>query len=512
MPSTLTPTPEQQKAIDLFADGGSLVVQAGAGSGKTTTLGMAARARNASGTYVAFNKAIVNDAGAAMPMGVEARTLHSLAYRAVQQHHRFGRRILADTRAPRIAPWAAAKILGLNHETVVVEVPQSDGSRRRKVIQPTQLASHVMRAVAVFCNSADTEPGIQHFPYMEGIDRRLDDGRRGRSNNRQLATMLVPWLRKAWADLVSEDSQLRSRTNVHDLYVKLWHLGRYGVPGEFVLFDEAQDASPVMLDALFHAAKTGQQVCYVGDSSQQIYEWRGAIDALDQVDGSFPRTSLTQSWRFGQEVADVANLLLDRLDAPLRLQGNPSLDTRVHTTPASAPRPDAVLCRTNAAAVEALLQYQALGLNPHMVGGTDDIVYFATAAAKLQAGEKVGHPDLACFETWREVQAYVEDDPAGSDLRTMVRLLDGYGTQIVMDALTGLVAEREADVVVSTAHKAKGREWPRVRLAGDFPDEEGQDPSPPELRLMYVAATRAREHLDVSACGAVRKIMAGVDR
>lgn len=56
--------------------------------------------------------------------------------------------------------------------------------------------------------------------------------------------------------------------------------------------------------------------------------------------------------------------------------------------------------------------------------------------------------------------------------------------------------EASADVVISTAHKSKGREWQSVQLAGDFPDEAAG--SDAELRLLYVAATRGRLELDVS--------------
>lgn len=511
-PTTHRPTPEQLAALDLFGLAEPMVIRAGAGTGKTTTLSMMARTprgNRTNGTYVAFNKAIVVDAGQAFPVGVDCRTLHSLAYRAIRNGHPDGRALLARTGNNRVSPWQTAKHLGLNHGALSIQIPTPEGAPRNKIIQPNQQASHVMRAVGVFCNSADPEPGPQHFPYLDGIDPRDAAGRRTYVNNRQLAQHLLPALQAAWADLTSPTGVLRF---THDIYVKLWHLSRYGIPGDYILFDEAQDASPVMLDALDHAAGQGQQVIYVGDGSQQIYEWRGAVDALDRVNESFPRTNLTQSWRFGPALADLANVLLDELDAPLRLEGNPGRDTRVHLTRSGCPRPDAVLCRSNGAAVNALLGFQAQGLHPHLVGGTDDIVDFAHAAVKLQAGEKSGHRDLACFDDWREVQEYVEDDPGGSDLRVMVKMLDEYGPQIVIDALTGLVAEEAADVVISTAHKSKGREWATVQLGPDFQDYDGQPVPPPELRLLYVAATRATHHLDVTTCQPIRRLLAGVDR
>lgn len=501
MPSPdFTPTPEQVAAVDLFAAGTGPVIRAGAGAGKTSTLKLIARSTQRTGTYVAFNKAIVNDLERGMPMTVTARTAHSFAYRAVMGQHRDGRALLDRLDLPRVAPWETAERLGLQRERVMVEVPMGDGPPLRKVIQPTKLASHVMRAAAVFCNSADPEPGLQHFPYLDGIDGRLPDGRRGRANNRELAAFLLPYLVKAWADLTDPRGQLRFSP---DVYLKLHHLGGWGVPGDYVMFDEAQDASPVMLAIL---EQTDAQVVIVGDSNQQIYEWRGAIDALDRVDPLIPRTDLTHSWRFGPEIAHVANVLLKWLDSDMRLVGAGPADSQVLQTVSSG-EPDAVLCRTNAAAVETILSYQGAGRLAHLVGGSQDVVDFAHAAAKLKAGQTVGHPDLACFDNWAQVQEYVEEDPGGSDLRTMVKLLDNYGADIVVEALSGLPAEEHADVVVSTAHRAKGREWDRVRLGPDFDLGEGFDFPKPELRLLYVACTRARRTLDVTSCEPVRRLL-----
>lgn len=68
-----------------------------------------------------------------------------------------------------------------------------------------------------------------------------------------------------------------------------------------------------------------------------------------------------------------------------------------------------------------------------------------------------------------------------------------------------LAPEPHAQVTVSTAHKAKGREWPRVLIADDFArsDDEQDTPRPPdpvddaEARLAYVAVTRTRRRLDL---------------
>ena len=68
---------------------------------------------------------------------------------------------------------------------------------------------------------------------------------------------------------------------------------------DFILLDEAQDTNPVVLDVL---RRQSAQMVYVGDKYQQIYEWRGAVNAMEQMatDGV---TYLTMSFRFGPVIA-----------------------------------------------------------------------------------------------------------------------------------------------------------------------------------------------------------------
>jgi superfamily I DNA/RNA helicase len=283
----------------------------------------------------------------------------------------------------------------------------------------------------------------------------------------------------------------------HDHYLKFWQLNDPRIPGDFILFDEGQDASPVMLDAV---AQQDAQLVVVGDTQQQIYEWRGAVNALAQVDGD--KAFLTQSFRFGQPIAELANEVLSVLGAELRLTGSPTIESAV----GRVMHAHVVLARSNAVAVESVLSLQRTGYKTHLVGGGEDVVAFAKAASMLMDGDRPWHPDLACFDSWGEVQDYVANDPQGDELKVLANLVDEYGVDIILQALEQTTAEAAADVVVSTAHKSKGREWGRVRLAGDFPGEV--DPTQPgELRLLYVAATRAANRLDVTACGALSSLL-----
>ena len=78
----------------------------------------------------------------------------------------------------------------------------------------------------------------------------------------------------------------------------------------------------------------------------------------------------------------------------------------------------------------------------------------------------------------------------------MIDLVDRFGVSALIDALKQVVHESESDVLISTAHKAKGREWDTVKLAGDYLHPTDMDVE--DLRLAYVSVTRAISILDMS--------------
>jgi hypothetical protein len=234
-----------------------------------------------------------------------------------------------------------------------------------------------------------------------------------------------------------------------------------------------------------------------GDSAQAIYGWRGAGDFLTRVDAEH-RPALTQSWRFGSAVAEEANIWLGVVGTELRVRGNPARETTVGPVVA----PDAGLCRTNACTIQELMEAHHAGRRAHLVGDGKDMLSLAHAAERLQRHQPAGHPDLIAFTSWEQVVEYADYDPAGSDLEVAVQMIDRYGTAGVIAAIEGTVSARHADLVVSTAHRSKGLEWNRVRIASDYrePLDRGSGLPRPirvtDAMLAYVSVTRAKHALD----------------
>jgi hypothetical protein len=477
-----TPTAEQAAIITAFGTGRNLVIEAGAGTGKTSTLKMlAADAPRRRGLYVAYNRAIADDAKKDFPASVKCSTAHALAFGAV------GRAYAHRLKGPRVPARETARILGINE-------PLRLGER---ILAPAQVARLVMEGADRFCRSADPEPGPYCVPKKPGLDSPED--------MRDLRQILPPLVRKAWADLCGKEGRLRFS---HDVYLKIYQLSGPQLTADYILFDEAQDANAVTLSIV--TAQEDAQLVAVGDRSQSIYSWRGAVDAMD----SFPdaqRLALSQSFRFGSAVAREANKWLAILGAQLRLTGY----GRISSMLAELQNPDAILCRTNAQAVSQAMAAVSGGKQAAIVGGGNEIRRLAEAAITLKAGAGTDHPELMAFRTWGEVQDHAENDPGGSDLKVLVNLIDKHGPDAIIAVVDGLADERRAEVVISTAHKAKGREWNSVKIAPDFREPKKQEDGTPgviqreEAMLSYVAVTRARLTLDRSGLAWVDRYLPG---
>jgi hypothetical protein len=452
-------TAQQQAVIDACVSGASVVIEAGAGTGKTSTLQAAATSMHGrSGVYLAYNRVTASSARSSFPASVECVTAHALAYRAVGC--RYQRRL---SRSAGRAP--VASMLGIDEPLLLAP---------RLTLSPSHLAVIAMGTVERFCYSADNELSAVHVPPVNGLDPAA---------SADLTWHILPYAERAWYDLRQPWGRLPFQ---HDHYLKMWQLTRPKIAADFLMFDEAQDANPVTAAIVQDQAHA--QLVAVGDSCQAIYGWRGAVDAL----AAWPaerRLRLTQSFRFGPAVAAEANRWLSCLDAPFRLSGTPALESSVGTVA----EPEVIICRTNA---EALLQARAAldaGRQVALAGGGDEIGALATAARDLQAAGHTSHPELAAFGSWDAIQAFVRTDAAGADLAASVRLIDRLGPAMVLATVSQLSGIHRADVTVTTAHRAKGLEWRRALIAPGFRVRTRAD-----AMLAYVAVTRARNQLDTS--------------
>jgi superfamily I DNA/RNA helicase len=468
-------TDEQQEIVDVVATGADTVIEAGAGTGKSSTLALVghdAAARGQRGLVVYFNREPAAQARRTMPTNVTATTAHSLAFNAMKGHPVMER---FDRDAPPVtAKYLAEEVFGIRKW---FQVPH------RKALSTWKIASLAVQTVRRFCYSDAEQVKPWHVPRVEGVTGDVED---------DLRDVVLPYARRIWDDLQQPSGFARFED---DHYLKLWAMGDPRLGADFLFVDESQDTNGVLAGVV--RRQNHLQRVLVGDSCQRIFSWRGTVDLMREFSHAEVRY-LTLSFRFGPAVAEEANRWLEYLEAPLRLRGLPTLDSRLDFVE----QPDAVLCRTNADVIEQAMAAQERGFDVAVVGGTDQVASFASAAEELRRTSKTRHPELSVFKSWSDVQAYVRDEQPGGTFATSVRLVERYGTDVIQAVAARCVSPASADYVVSTVHKVKGMEWPTVLLDANLaPDEaiDQADMGQGELMLNYVAATRAKEVLDATA-------------
>lgn len=479
----LKPMPEQEEAIEAFLGGSTLRINAFAGTGKTTTLQMLAERSRLKGQYIAFNKDIVQAAQSRFPRSVKSSTSHSLAFRGVVG--RFGNS--SDKLFSRVNVNATASYLNLAQRGITMTYS----------LTARQQAFLICETIRRYCQSADIEIVPKHVPRYGVLAVVSDD------IVRMVSHYVVEGARRLWRAMIDPSDPYPLG---HDGYLKLWALSTPQIKADYILLDEAQDTSDVMLGVL--KAQKAQMV-YVGDRYQQIYEWRGAVNAMERIETA-RETALTTSFRFGPELAGFASRVLSFLGEDRKLRGNPQISTslrRVHQ--------GTFLARTNAVAIMTAVEAIGRGMRPHITGGNGEMLEMLRSVSGLRMGRPSLFPEFFGFGTWGEVQDFSET-LEGERLKTFVKLVDTHGEGQLIWALGNTVDEKVCDLVVSTAHRAKGREWDDVILADDFLQDNperrrrrsgNKEIDAAELRLFYVAVTRSRRALDVPEC--LREILNG---
>lgn len=255
----LTPTEEQQAIISAAARGESFVVNAGAGTAKTTTLKMLAPGLIGQTLAVAFNKRIAEDLSAALPSGVVVKTLNGLGHSAWMKQ-RGGRLEVDKVKINRLVS---------KHFPKDIKTQDEDGS----------CWFAVKRFVLLLRNAGYVPPDSAFRPILKLVD---DD------ELQEMLTefeVLEPWdheilraeLLLDICDRVLNDSIAEGFAKIIDFDDQIYLSTMFFCPYPHfpvVLVDESQDLSPMNHRQLLLCKP--KQLIAVGDRRQAIYAFRGA--------------------------------------------------------------------------------------------------------------------------------------------------------------------------------------------------------------------------------------------
>uniref|UniRef100_A0A1A8HT58 F-box DNA helicase 1 n=3 Tax=Nothobranchius kuhntae TaxID=321403 RepID=A0A1A8HT58_NOTKU len=480
-----------------------------AGTGKTTTLIKYAELRpHIRFLYVAFNSSVASEARRRFPSNVDCKTVHSLAYRDVGWRYK-----------PKMTP-------NLYPFSINFALPAGRGGFvRAKVIATT---------LSAFMASADPTISTRHVPF----DYVTHKGRRTviDSENQQLFAQDAQTIWGKMTD-INEKSK-RAYYMTHNGYMKLWQLSnpkrRLSDQYDVIFLDEAQDCTPAIMDVLL-SQRCGKIL--VGDPHQQIYTFRGAVNALTTASHTHI-FYLTQSFRFGAEIAYVGATILKVCKGVQKIlvggkqeggvcdeMANKALEA-MRTGVSSARGKIGILSRCNSGVFKGAVQLTDANPNCriHFIGGVEnagldkimDVYHLMTQESKNEKSRLIKDAIIRSF-SMREDCAFLAfkkyvtqtDD---KELDGKVIIVEKYQKRIpeLVARLKGCseVSLHEADFTVGTVHKAKGLEFDTVIINDDFayiptsghnlsrvPDFSFSRIPADEWNLLYVAVTRARTSL-----------------
>jgi len=296
----------------------------------------------------------------------------------------------------------------------------------------------------------------------------------------------------------------------HDFYMKLFQISKPKLDFDYIFVDEAQDLNGAIIDIIKNQQSN---IMLVGDSFQQIYGFRMSIDALSEFE-SFVPYSLTNSFRFGPQTAQLAKKILAIGYKPPNIYGLNNNQTIGFISEG----PYTHLCRSNAGVFDVLVSSIKSEKKIAFEGGKQGYNFGNMLDLyHLYVGKpnKIKDPNLKIFKSWESLQNFLTVTSDG-ELLTASRIVEKYTSNIprYSEYIKRMpdIPKSEADIVLSTVHKAKGMEYDNVRLHGDFAEirallkilEENHNDVISgkwfeEINLLYVAITRSKKKLELNA-------------
>ncbi|GGS44045.1 UvrD-helicase domain-containing protein [Deinococcus knuensis] len=515
-------TAQQRAVIEAVRDSGRhLMIRATAGSGKTTTLTEAAWHAGPRSVYFVYNRHATAGVAGRLPPGLSARTLHAHGLGLLSRELPAGRGGDRPGAGPDLQPTKTARLLEDAGLLPPAQAP-GDAAARRALLAALTRAWDTCREQTL--NPADPDDlalllGLSGWPSPDAHPQVTPP------TQAALGSGAAHLLRAALARLPDLSAAAYRQTGLIDHTDMLWlplhlNLGRGAV--RTALVDEAQDLTPLRQAFVAHVAglraRQPGRVILCGDPEQAIYAYAGADpQGLERMARELDAQEwpLSVSFRCARAVVGAARTVSDFITAA---PGAPRGAVEHLSAADLDVRPgDAVLCRLNAPLLRLALDLLARGVRVHLTGRdlAGRLLDVAGAALPPNFTRQQADDSLSAYLNGR-LESLERAEAAGDrrarraaqDLRDLCRCALLLARRVTRrgparhEDLRALLARLHAPaggeagvVTLSTVHRAKGLEWPRVTvLHPELMPLSGGDPQE-ERCVQFVAFTRARTTL-----------------
>lgn len=489
------PSKYQEAIFDFIQNQeGNLVIEALAGSGKSTTLikllDLIDQEKRV--LFCAFNVDIVKDLKKKVGTkpNVEVCTVHSLGYKIIR--HNFG-----------------------EIETL-----------------PTKYSDHIWKNIKEYSSMNLYALGKKNYSrYIDNITKLVDHCR---YNLVDTIPSMLPIVERHGIPILGDEMEVvlnilewgKNNINEIDFTDMLWLPHVLDLPHEhlmydYILFDECQDASIAQRELILKCRQEDTRYVFVGDRNQSIYSFMSASpDTFDKLK-ELPNTTtlpLSISYRCAENIVKFAQNLVPSLEGnddgrkgEIVKEGNLC----------DIEDGDMVLCRNNAPLMQVYANLIRMGKKCYIRG--KDI---GKNLSKLVSSTKIDELNLDLRDDGVFVRLYdmlfkmrdgiilkngvskemAMNNPVITNLLDMIRALEvlaeGLNTADELnERITNIFSDSKkiGGIALSTIHKAKGLEANNVHIAcaSLMPSASAEQDweIEQEKNLMYVAYTRAKNKL-----------------
>jgi len=475
------PTKEQENILNDSLNHAISIVNAFAGTGKTSTLVMLTENyKDRKFLYLAYNKSVESEAKEKFDIknNVNVKTIHALAYKYVSRFTNINLKNMTNLKVKEIADR-----YNINYK----------------------LASLVKNSFQNYCNSSSVDVFAS-------------------SEIRSIVEILL------------NDIEIGTVPPTFDFILKKFHLllanKQISIKEDVLLLDEGQDTNDVTL-AIFHLIEANNKVI-VGDRHQQIYAFRGSKNALNKIDGK--QFYLTESFRFNNRIASNANRLL----AMFKNENIPLISKKNNYEEFEKAfiNPQYTLgyiSKNNTTLVGKMLELIKKNYSFITVRDPDNIFRLVLDIGYIceDLSKKVSFQNkyLKTIGGKKELNSYIKESN-DIELETAMRIFDMYGIDSIENAhkiaKQYFKSGNKQRISLTTAHSSKGLEWDIVVIENDFPDlayiiakfalnqdkikinkkfdfleyfvtnlDDVDDEDVNVINLLYVAFTRAKKSINI---------------
>lgn len=432
---------EQQLNIINFPSqnkGNYLRVNAFAGTGKTTVLEkITQKYPDKSFLYLVFNKALADEATKRFGDNTKVCTINSLAYQATRND--------------------------LNLRNVRQNYKVAEIKNYLKIVQ-YDTALLVCKVFDAFCNSDYLD--INNDIVMNLIKENDELNLIFKRNKSTSLTNITAGILSMWNHMYEHKLEI-----VHNFYLKYFHfnisdLKRY-LNYDFVLLDECQDTNAITLD-IFN--KLNGFKIIVGDKWQQIYGFRGTVNAMDSFIKADQQLYLSHTFRFNDEIAKKANFILNNI------LGEKESIISHFPDKMYDPKTRCTITRTNSGIISKFVQYSDEGKIVKTLRNPDDIFalplsLFYFLSDRFKNKDKITHKWLMMFNGRADIKEYASETN-DIELLSALKLVEDYWDSLITihEKAKSNRKKKKFDMILTTAHTCKGLEWDEVFIHDDFPD------------------------------------------